>query len=44
MDFVAHQAVAKAQGYLREGYGIVVDFDLERFFDRVNHDRSITTD
>src|SRR6266566_4779506 len=35
----AHQAVAKAQQYLREGYEFVVDIDLERFFDRVNHDR-----
>lgn len=35
----AHQAVARAQQYLREGYGYVVDLDLEKFFDRVNHDR-----
>ena len=35
----AHQAIAKAQSYLRSGYGIVVDSDLEAFFDRVNHDR-----
>jgi len=35
----AHQAVAKAQGYMAEGYGIVVDIDLEKFFDRVNHDK-----
>jgi RNA-directed DNA polymerase len=35
----AHQAVAQAQGYLRAGYGWVVDIDLEKFFDRVNHDR-----
>jgi len=34
----AHQAVARAQSYLGEGYGWVVDFDLEQFFDRVNHD------
>jgi RNA-directed DNA polymerase len=34
----AHQAVERAQGYIRDGYGIVVDIDLERFFDRVNHD------
>lgn len=32
------QAVARAQGYIVEGYGIVVDIDLEKFFDRVNHD------
>jgi RNA-directed DNA polymerase len=35
----AHQAVAKAQGYQREGRRWVVDMDLEKFFDRVNHDR-----
>ena len=35
----AHQAVAKAQQYVAEGYGWVVDLDLEKFFDRVNHDR-----
>jgi RNA-directed DNA polymerase len=34
----AHQAVAQAQRYIAEGYGIVVDLDLEKFFDRVNHD------
>ena len=34
----AHQAVARAQEYIRDGYGIVVDIDLEKFFDRVNHD------
>src|SRR5262249_20542458 len=35
----AHQAVAKAQQYLRQGYHWVVDIDLEKFFDRVNHDK-----
>jgi RNA-directed DNA polymerase len=30
--------VAQAQRYIAEGYGIVVDLDLEKFFDRVNHD------
>jgi group II intron reverse transcriptase/maturase len=35
----AHQAVAVAQAYIREGYDWVVDIDLEKFFDRVNHDR-----
>lgn len=35
----AHQAIAKAQLYLKSGYGFVVDVDLEAFFDRVNHDR-----
>jgi group II intron reverse transcriptase/maturase len=34
----AHQAVKKAQGYSNEGYRYVVDIDLEKFFDRVNHD------
>jgi RNA-directed DNA polymerase len=34
----AHGAVYEAQGYIREGYTWVVDVDLERFFDRVNHD------
>jgi RNA-directed DNA polymerase len=34
----AHQAVAQAKKYIAEGYGWVVDFDLEKFFDRVNHD------
>lgn len=35
----AHQAVSKAQQYIAEGYGWVVDMDLEKFFDRVNHDK-----
>jgi RNA-directed DNA polymerase len=35
----AHQAVAQAQHYIAEGYGVVIDLDLEKFFDRVNHDR-----
>lgn len=34
----AHQAVSQAQAYIREGYSWVVDIDLEKFFDRVNHD------
>ena len=34
----AHQAVQKSQEYIREGYDWVVDIDLEKFFDRVNHD------
>lgn len=34
----AHDAVRKARDYVEEGYGWVVDIDLERFFDRVNHD------
>ncbi len=35
----AHQAVAAAQAYLASGHDWVVDIDLEKFFDRVNHDR-----
>src|ERR1700689_2883681 len=35
----AHQAVAQAQQYIAAGYGWCVDFDLEKFFDRVNHDK-----
>src|SRR6202040_1137526 len=34
----SRQAVAQAQQYLAEGYRWVVDLDLEKFFDRVNHD------
>jgi RNA-directed DNA polymerase len=35
----AHQAVAEAQKYIAEGRRWVVDLDLEKFFDRVNHDK-----
>lgn len=35
----AHQAVAKAQAFVIEGHRFVVDIDLSKFFDRVNHDR-----
>ncbi len=35
----AHQAVAQAQRNIAEGGRWVVDIDLEKFFDRVNHDR-----
>ena len=34
----AHQAVKAAQQYVAEGRRVVVDLDLEQFFDRVNHD------
>jgi RNA-directed DNA polymerase len=34
----AHQALAQASRYVSEGRMIVVDLDLEKFFDRVNHD------
>src|ERR1700746_3413554 len=35
----AHQAVAQAQAYVIDGYRFVVDIDLAKFFDQVNHDR-----
>src|ERR1700693_702578 len=35
----AHQAVAQAQQYIAAGYSWVIDLDLEKFFDRVNHDK-----
>jgi RNA-directed DNA polymerase len=35
----AHHAVEQAQKYIAEGYRWVVDLDLEKFFDRVNHDK-----
>jgi RNA-directed DNA polymerase len=35
----AHQAVEAAQKYIADGYRWVVDLDLEKFFDRVNHDK-----
>ena len=35
----AHQAIAKAQQYIAAGCSWVVDLDLEKFFDRVHHDR-----
>src|ERR1700746_1884932 len=35
----AHQAVAQAQQYIAQRYGWVIDLDLEKFFDRVNHDK-----
>jgi RNA-directed DNA polymerase len=34
----AHGAVLQAQAYVQAGYRVVVDVDLEKFFDRVNHD------
>ena len=34
----AQQAVAQAQRFIADGYNVVVDLDLEKFFDRVNHD------
>jgi RNA-directed DNA polymerase len=37
----AHQAVAKAQKYVAEGRRWVVNLDLEKFFDRVNHEKLV---
>ncbi|MET3449660.1 RNA-directed DNA polymerase [Ralstonia sp. 1138] len=34
----AHDAVLAAQRYVKEGCRVVVDVDLSKFFDRVNHD------
>jgi RNA-directed DNA polymerase len=34
----AHQALRQGQAYVAEGRAVVVDVDLEKFFDRVNHD------
>lgn len=34
----AHDALRQAREYVSDGYEIVVDLDLEKFFDRVNHD------
>jgi RNA-directed DNA polymerase len=35
----AHQAIAQAQETIQAGFGVVVDIDLENFFDQVCHDR-----
>lgn len=35
----AHQAVHQAQVYLNEGFSYVIELDLEKFFDKVNHDK-----
>jgi RNA-directed DNA polymerase len=35
----AHQAVMQGKRYMVEGYTYIVDMDLSKFFDRVNHDR-----
>ena len=39
----AHDAIREAKGFIREGYRWVVDMDLEKFFDKVNHDRLMGT-
>lgn len=38
----AHQAILQAQSYLNEGKRWVIEFDLENFFDKVNHDRLLS--
>jgi RNA-directed DNA polymerase len=35
----AHQAISQGQQYVDQGYRWIVDIDLEKFFDRVNHDK-----
>jgi RNA-directed DNA polymerase len=35
----AHQAVIAARGHIEQGYGWTVDIDLEKFFDKVNHNK-----
>src|ERR1700722_12456389 len=39
----AHQAVLRGQRHLQEGKEWVIELDLEKFFDRVNHDRLMST-
>lgn len=39
----AHDAVRKAKGFISEGFRWTVDMDLEKFFDKVNHDRLMST-
>lgn len=38
----AHQAVRQSRGFLNEGYTSVVEMDMEKFFDKVNHDKLMT--
>lgn len=35
----AHQAVRTAQGHINEGYDWIIELDLEKFFDKVNHQK-----
>ena len=35
----AHMALKQAKAHINEGYRVVVDIDLEKFFDKVNHDK-----
>jgi len=39
----AHQAIQKAKSYQNNGKIRVIDIDLEKFFDKVNHDRLMST-
>ncbi|GIP62833.1 hypothetical protein J32TS6_13880 [Virgibacillus pantothenticus] len=38
-----HDAVRKARSYIKDGYRWVIDMDLEKFFDKVHHDRLMRT-
>jgi RNA-directed DNA polymerase len=38
----AHTAIAEAKEYVSDGFGIVVDIDLSKFFDRVHHQRLLS--
>ncbi|GGA77213.1 group II intron reverse transcriptase/maturase [Ornithinibacillus halotolerans] len=38
-----HDAVRQARNYIKQGYRWVIDMDLEKFFDKVNHDRLMRT-
>src|SRR5699024_2681956 len=38
-----HDAVRIARSYIKEGYRWVIDMDLEKFFDKVHHDRLMRT-
>jgi len=38
-DRSAHTAIKQAKGYVKEGYRVIVDMDISKFFDRVNHQR-----
>lgn len=38
-----HDAVRQAREYIKQGYRWVIDMDLEKFFDKVNHDRLMRT-
>ena len=38
----AHTAIAEAKEYVGDGFGVVVDIDLSKFFDRVHHQRLLS--